>query len=86
MSAVQVYLDARAAEAVSGQNWTDSKVLRSIADQVRSDLGRMYRLLDRLDAQIAELEPTPEFPKPRYRTSTQEKVARCPRCRGDVAA
>lgn len=44
------------------------------------ELGLIYRALHPLrDARAEHFDP-PDLPAVRYRTSTQEKVARCPRC------
>jgi hypothetical protein len=48
------------------------------------ELGLVYRALWPLREAVAERYPAAEQPAPRYRTSTQEKVARCPRCGGKV--
>ena len=39
-----------------------------------------------LTRRVAELEGPYVTPRPRNRTATQEKVAKCPRCRGDIGA
>lgn len=45
-------------------------------------LAPLYRVRANLREELAERFPPPAMPSPRYRTSTQEKVARCPRCGG----
>lgn len=44
------------------------------------ELGLIYRALHPLREARAERFEAAELPAPRYRTTTQEKVARCPRC------
>ena len=80
-----MYLDTRATQATSGKTWYDAKQLREIANEIRGELGRIYRLLDKLDARAAELDGPADLPKPRNRTAVQQRVSKCPRC-GDRSA
>lgn len=81
MNGMGVYIDARAAEVVDTVIWGDADKLTEYGNQVRSDLGRIYRFLDRLDARAAELRGPAKLPvKPSNRTVTQDRVSRCPRC------
>lgn len=43
-------------------------------------LAPIYRVRRELRQAYADRFPPPELPPRRYRTDTQEKVARCPRC------
>jgi hypothetical protein len=45
-------------------------------------LSEIYRTLWPLRDGYAERFEAGEMPRPRHRTATQEKVARCPRCGG----
>lgn len=49
-------------------------------DEVEERMKPYYRLRRTLQAALAEHFAGAELPAPRYRTLTQEKVARCPRC------
>lgn len=49
---------------------------------VEERLSPLYRVRANLREELAARFPPPELPAPRYRTQTQEKVARCPRCGG----
>lgn len=44
----------------------------------------LYRVRAMLREEFAELTETAAMPRPRDRTTTQEKVARCPRCGGRI--
>ncbi len=62
-----------------------SEILSEI-NPLEEQLSDIYRRLRPLRAEYAEAVPAPEMPAPRYRTVTQEKVARCPRCGGKLDA
>jgi len=88
VSSFQVYIDARAMEATAPKVWDDPVVLHDLSDRIRTDMGRMYRLLDRIDARVAELRGPADLPRPSRRTPTQQRVSKCPRCgdRSETAA
>jgi hypothetical protein len=58
--------------------------LQAKLDRIAEQLGKLYRERDPILEQLAELRGAYELPKPRYRTDTQAKVARCPRCSGKL--
>ncbi|HSC05467.1 MAG TPA: hypothetical protein VLD59_01420 [Steroidobacteraceae bacterium] len=53
---------------------------RAALEVLEERLTPIYRELRPLRAAYAERFPGPELPRRRYRTETQERVARCPRC------
>ena len=55
---------------------------KAALNALEEKLAPIYRVRRTLREQYAERFPPPEQPAPRYRTPTQEKVARCPRCGG----
>lgn len=46
------------------------------------EIGRNYRARVPILQRLAELRGPAELPPARYRTETQQRVARCPRCGG----
>jgi hypothetical protein len=66
----------------------DLAALLTAASATDREIGRIYSreisplrdARDLLLARIADISPA-HLPEPRYRTPTQERVARCPRCR-----
>lgn len=69
---------------------TSGEVLETRAEfdaavaELEIELGLIYRALYPIREARAERFETADLPTPRYRTSTQEKVARCPRCGGKL--
>lgn len=56
--------------------------IKAALDVAEKELAEVYRRLWPLREAYSEAVPPAELPAPRYRTTTQEKVARCPRCGG----
>jgi len=67
---------------------TSGEVLETRAEfdaaiaELEIELGLIYRALSPLRAARAEKFDPPDMPAVRFRSSAQEKVARCPRCGG----
>jgi hypothetical protein len=53
-------------------------------EELEERMRPLYRARAMLREEFAELTEPAMMPRPRERTSTQEKVARCPRCGGRV--
>jgi hypothetical protein len=53
---------------------------------VEDRMSPLFDLRYKLRTAYLELAEPAEQPAPRYRTPTQEKVARCPRCHGRLDA
>ena len=51
---------------------------------VTDRINPMYAVRRDLEREMAARFPAPEMPAPRFRTDTQAKVARCPRCGGSL--
>jgi len=62
---------------------THSEFLDAI-QEIEERLAPLYGVRRALRKEMAERFPPPEMPRPRERTATQDKVARCPRCGGRV--
>lgn len=63
---------------------TEPSEIKAALDEAEAELAKVYRRLWPLREAYAEAVPPAELPPPRYRTPTQEKVARCPRCGGKI--
>ena len=73
-----VYLPARELEVKSAWNTPDE--LAALDQRIRADMGKAYRLLDKINERAAELRGPAVLPKKTNRTAKQERVSRCPRC------
>lgn len=56
--------------------------IKAALDEAEAELQEAYRKVWPLREAYAEAVPAAALPRPRNRTATQEKVARCPRCGG----
>jgi hypothetical protein len=73
------------AAANAAQDWSEDEhvsvaSLQAQLNQIEEHLGKLYRRRAPLLERLAELRGVPELPAPRYRTETQQRLARCPRC------
>jgi hypothetical protein len=64
----------------TGEVLATDKEWREALAAIEERLSPLYRLRRSLREEYAERFEGPELPPRRYRTDTQEKVARCPRC------
>ena len=69
MSAFSVYYAAREQDLQAFKN--DSAILKGLDQTIRADLGRLYRLLDAVDARIAEIDEPVKLPRGNRRTDFQ---------------
>lgn len=58
----------------------DLEDLELALSELEEHMSPLFTKRRALRERIAELRPPAELPPPRYRTQTQERVARCPRC------
>lgn len=84
MSSFDVYIAARDQERTD--SWDDLAELRALDNQIRTDMGRAYRLLDGVNERAAELAGPAVLPRPSRQTDKQRRVAACPRCGSKEAA
>lgn len=70
----------------SDNHMTDAAEIKAALDEAEAELQAVYRKVWPLREAYAEAVPPAELPRPRYRSLTQEKVARCPRCGGRLNA
>lgn len=61
---------------------TEPAEIKAALEKAEAELQSVYRKLWPLREAYAEHFPPAELPARRYRSDTQEKVARCPRCGG----
>jgi len=66
----------------TGEMLSSREELLSAMKEVDERMSPLYTLKYALRAAYLEVSKPAESPAPRYRTPTQEKVARCPRCGG----
>lgn len=64
---------------------TELEDLELALSELEEHMSPLFTRRRELREQIAALRPPAELPAPRYRTLTQEKLARCPRCGGKLA-
>jgi len=78
VSAFGIYYAARELDAQTHKD--DSGKLKELDQQIRADMGRLYRLLDAVNARVVELDGPATLPRPSAQTYKQQRIARCPRC------
>ena len=82
-----VQLLLRDFDTVKREHWDEPLILEHTLGNISAfldGLGELYGARDELKRRVAELRGVPKLPARRYRSSTQERVSRCPRC-GDAA-
>lgn len=68
----------------SGEVLSSREDFEGALEELDARLSHIYRILRPIRVEWAVRFEPPKQPAPRYRTVTQEKVARCPRCGGSL--